>query len=84
MIGIEINILYHNSDTRQNRDMGLDFDWRELEVRPFYLVNFDGAHPTYNNDNEYTEIYVGGITVITLLEYKEFIELIKNLKCQKI
>ena len=53
MKGIEINILYHNIDTRKNRDMGIEFDWRELEVRPFYLVNFDGAHPTYNNDNEY-------------------------------
>jgi len=25
MKGIEINILYHNKDTRQNRDMGIEF-----------------------------------------------------------
>jgi hypothetical protein len=80
MKGIEINILYHNSETRQNRDMGVNFDWRELEVRPLYLVNFDAAHPTYNNDLEYTEIYIGGATVITLLEYKQFIELINQTK----
>ena len=80
MKGVEINILYHNSDTRPNREMGIDFDWRELDVRPLYLVNFDAAHPTYNNGNEYTEIYIGGVTIITLLEYKDFIELInKNL-----
>lgn len=78
MKGIEINILYHNSETRNNRDMGIDFDWRELEVRPLYLVKFDAAHPTYNNDNEYTEIYLGGVTVITLLEYKDFIKLIND------
>lgn len=78
MKGVEINILYHNSETRSNRDMGVEFDWRLLEVRPLYLTNFDAAHPTYNNDNEYTEIYIGGVTVITLLEYKEFIELINK------
>ena len=78
MKGIEINILYHNSETRNNRDMGIEFDWKELEVRPLYLVNFDAAHPTYNNDNEYTEIYLGGVTVITLLGYKQFIELVNS------
>lgn len=78
MKGIEINILYHNDETRKNRDMNIKFDWRELEVRPFYLINFDGAHPTYNNDNEYTEIYIGGTTIISLLEYKQFIDLINK------
>lgn len=78
MKGIEINILYHNTDTRNKRDMNVNFDWRELEVRPFYLISFEGAHPTYNNDNEYTEIYIGGVTIICLLEYKEFIELINK------
>jgi hypothetical protein len=55
---------------------------KKIKVRiPFfqysvYQDDFDAAHPTYNNDNEYTEIYLGGVTVITLLEYKQFIELV--------
>ena len=75
---IELNILYHNSETRKNRDMNISFDWRELEVIPLYLNHFDAAHPVYNNDIEYTEIYIGGATLITILEYKEFIKIINN------
>ena len=77
-MGIEINILYHNDKTKSDKEMGVDFDWRELDVRQCYLNNFDAAHPVYNNEIEYTEIYFGGQTLICLMEYKDFLEAIKG------
>lgn len=72
--GFEIDILYHNDQTKQNKKLEIEFDYSHLDVMPFYLVNCDGFHPVYNCGNEYTEIYLGGTTIICLLEYKDFMK----------
>jgi hypothetical protein len=76
MNGYLINILYHTEETRRNKDLDIEFDWRELDVVPFLLLNFHGAHPVWNNEIEYTEIYIGGSTIITLMTFDEFQNLI--------
>ena len=73
MKGIYIDILYHSDETRRLRDSNIDFDFTMLDVRPCYLVDFKAAHPVLNNGNEYTEIYLGGQTLICVLEFEQFI-----------
>jgi hypothetical protein len=70
--GLEINILFHNDETKRNKQLDIEFDYRHLDVVPFYLTNCDGFHPVINCDNEYTEIYIGGSTIICILEYQQF------------
>jgi|GEM_PF-1178127 len=72
MMGYLINILYHNATTKEFKELDLDYDWRELDVVPFLLLNFHGAHPVWNNEIEYTEIYIGGSSIITLMTFEEF------------
>lgn len=73
----EIEILFHNDSTRMLRSINMNFSFDALDVIPMYLHHFDGAHPHYNNGKEYTEIFIGGGTVISPLTYMEFIELYK-------
>lgn len=76
---IEIYILHHTEETRKTKALDMDFDWSKLDVVPFYLIHFQGAHPVYNKGIEYTEIYLGGgATIISLLTYDEFKNLIER------
>lgn len=73
MNGIYIDILYHTDETRKLRDNGVEFDFTLLDVHQCYLTDFKAAHPVYSNGNEYTEIYLGGQTLICVLDFKQFI-----------
>lgn len=73
----EIEILYHNESTKMLRSINMKYSMDALDVMPMFLHHFDAAHPLYDNDKEYTEIYLGTGTVISPIPYSEFIELYK-------
>jgi hypothetical protein len=77
MSPFEIEILYHNESTRMLKSMDMQFSFEALDVIPMYVNHFDAIHPHYNQGREYTEIFIGGGTVICTLSYSEFIELFK-------
>ena len=78
MQSIELDVFYHSDETRSLDDIGIAFDWDDLETRKITFYNIDAISP-HKVDNEflYSKIFIGGEIFICNKHYNELKSLIE-------
>ncbi len=81
---IELEIFFHNADTKSLDDMGMEFDWSELEIRKHLFLDISSIGPTHlivGKGFRYCKVFSGTEVFVCNKSYEELKRVLLEYKC---
>lgn len=77
-MGIELPILFHTDQTTTLKDVGIEYDLFECEVRKMTFININAVSKYLDRDKWYSQIHCNGDSFICAHTYEKVIELLNK------
>lgn len=77
-MGIELPILFHTDQTTTFKEVGIDYELSECEVRKMLFININAVSKYLDGGKWYSQIHSNGDSFICTYTYDKVIELLKQ------
>jgi hypothetical protein len=75
---LKLPILHHTDNTTQMRDIGVDYDLADCQVKEISFLNIDAISEYIDGDDKYSCIHVNDNEYICTFTYSKLIKLIEG------